>query len=69
MPHTTNIFINENLMQIRKKLVWKTKQLAKKENWNYFWTFNGNILFVRKSSNENSNVVAIKSERDLALIK
>ena len=66
VPGTEKIFINENLTQTRKKLFWQTKQKAKKEEWKYYWTVNGNI-FVKKHNN--ANAVLIKNVQDLQLIK
>ena len=37
------IFINENLTQARKRLLWLTKQKAKAKNFSYTWTINGRI--------------------------
>ena len=66
VPGTEKIFINENLTQTRRKLFWQTKQKAKKEEWKYYWTVNGNI-FVKK--HDNANAVSIKNVQDLQLIK
>ena len=57
VPGTEKMFINEYLTQTRKKLFWQTKQKAKKEEWKYFWTVNGNI-FVKK--HDDANAVLIK---------
>ena len=57
VPETEKIFIKENLTPTRKKLFWQTKQKAKKEEWKYFWTVNGNI-FVKK--HDDANAVLIK---------
>ena len=62
---TSKIFINENLTPTRKKLFWKAKQLAKTNNYKFFWTVNGNV-FVRKA--EETEAVLIKNEHDLRLI-
>ena len=63
---TQHIYINENLTHERKRLFWKAKQLAKSEGFRFFWTHNGTVL-VRKS--EESDILAIKSDNDLSLIK
>ena len=66
VPGTEKIFINENLTQTHKKLFGQTKQKAKKEEWKYYWTVNGNI-FVKK--HDNTNALLIKNVQDLQLIK
>ena len=63
---TQRIFINENLTQARKKLFWMVKQKAKRADYKYFWTMNGNI-YTRKHND--SNALIIKGEKDLDLIK
>ena len=63
---TTNLFINENLTLLRKRLFWKTKQKVKEAGYKYIWTSNGNI-FVRKV--DEANPVAVNSEKDLNLIQ
>ena len=56
------LYVNENLTQRRKKLLWQTKQAAKERDYDYFWTNNGQI-YLRKD--EESNKIHIKSETDL----
>ena len=56
------LYVNENLTQRRKKLLWQTKQAAKERDYDYFWTNNGQI-YIRKD--EESNKIHIKSETDL----
>ena len=57
------LFINENLTQERKRLLWLTKQTAKNLNYTYIWTMNGKI-YVRK--NEDSSSFIIHNENDLS---
>ena len=56
------IFINENLTQARKRLLWLTKQKAKAKNFSYTWTINGRI-YARKDDAASS--IIIQSEEDL----
>ena len=35
VPGMKNLFINENITQERKRLLWKTKELAKSTNYAY----------------------------------
>ena len=63
---TTNLFINENLTLLRKRLFWKTKQKVKEAGYKYIWTSNGNI-FVRKV--DEANPIAVNSEKDSNLIQ
>ena len=63
---TKNIYVNENLTVMRKRLFWQTKQKAKEKGFKFFWTMNGNI-FVRKS--DDTNIIAIKCDQDLKLIE
>ena len=56
------IFINENLTQARKRLLWLTKQKAKAKNFSYTWTMNGR-MYVRKDDATSS--IIIQSEEDL----
>ena len=63
---TTNLFINENLTLLRKRLFWKTKQKVKEAGYKYIWTSNGNI-FVRKV--DEANPIAVNSEKDLNLVQ
>ena len=41
------LFINENLTQARKRLLWQSKQVAKENGYAYIWTMNGKT-YVRK---------------------
>ena len=59
----TKLFINENLTQERKRLLWLTKQSAKSANYLFIWTMNGKI-YVRKNSD--SPAIMIQSENDLS---
>ena len=65
VPGTKRIFINENLTYSRKRLFWKAKEMAKEQNYRFFWTSNGNI-FVKKAVD--SDTIAIRNELDLKLI-
>ena len=56
------LFINENLTQARKRLLWQSKQAAKENGYAYVWTMNGKI-YVRKNDNSHSNVIS--TEEDL----
>ena len=62
---TANLFKNENLTLLRKRLFWKTKQKVKEADYKYIWTSKGNI-FVRKA--DEVNPIAVNSEKDLNLI-
>ena len=57
----TKLYVNENLTQYRKKLLWQTKELTKKYHYAYLWTTNGKI-FVKK--NEKDEPKIIQSEND-----
>ena len=59
----TKLFINENLTQERKRLLWLTKQSARSANYLYIWTMNGKI-YVRKNSD--SPAIMIQSKNDLS---
>ena len=63
---TTNLFKNENLTLLRKRLFWKTKQKVEEAGYKYIWTSNGNI-FVRKV--DMANPIAVNTEKDLNLIQ
>ena len=56
------LFINENLTQARKRLLWQSKQAAKENGYAYVWTMNGKV-YVRKNDNSHSNVIS--TEEDL----
>ena len=56
------LYVNENLTQSRKRLLWQTKQAARTRDYSYIWTQNGKI-YVRK--NENSDSVLINNESEL----
>jgi len=55
------LYVNENLMQRRKRLFWKTKQMIKELDYK-IWMNNGQI-FVR-GSKENDKIL-IRTESDL----
>ena len=63
---TTEIYLNENLTRIRKNLLWKAKQRAKANGYQYVWTNNGRINVRLSKDNE---VIIISNEKDLDLIK
>ena len=46
----TELYINENLTQRRKRLFWRSKQQAKELSYKYIWTNNGQI-YVQKDKN------------------
>lgn len=56
------LFINENLTQHRKKLLWITKKRAKENHFKHVWTNNGKIL-ARKT--DDSAVLIINDENEL----
>ena len=56
------IFVNENLTNSRKFLLWKTRQIADQKNVKYVWTINGKIL-TRKT--DLATVETIETENDL----
>ena len=49
------LFINENLTQASKRLLWLTKQKAKAKYYSYTWTMNGRI-YVRKDDAASSTI-------------
>ena len=57
-----NLYINENLTQSRKRLLWKTKQAMKCKDYQFIWTRNGKI-FVRREAT--SDAILIESEYDI----
>ena len=59
----TKLYINENLTQERKRLLWQTKERAKSLQFSFVWTMNGRI-YVRK--NELFESLVIQSEADLS---
>ena len=61
VPGMTKLYVNENLTQYRKKLLWKTKELTKKYHYAYLWTTNGKI-FVKKNEKDEPRI--IQSEND-----
>ena len=61
VPGMTKLYVNENLTQYRKKLLWKTKELTKKYHYAYLWTTNGKI-FVKKNEKDKPRI--IQSEND-----
>ena len=62
----TNLFINENLTLLRKKLFWKTKQKVKEAGYKYIWISNGNIF---ERMVDEANPIDVNSEKDLNLIQ
>ena len=61
-----HLFMNENLTQKRKHLLWQAKQKVKELNHEYIWTNKGQI-FVRK--NQNKDKILVKMENDLNKFK
>lgn len=59
------IYINDQLTQNNRRLLWLTKNKAKEANWKYVWVRNGEI-HARKI--EKSQVVNISTENDLEMI-
>ena len=60
------IYINENLSFETKMLFNKAYQLRKEYGWRYIWTDFG-VILARKV--DNSNVIKIRSEKDLVFLK
>ncbi|KAH9367553.1 hypothetical protein HPB48_001645 [Haemaphysalis longicornis] len=60
------IFINENLTQYTKQLLWATKTKAREKNYKFAWTRNGKVLVKEK---EGAPKIWIKSEDDLHQLK
>lgn len=60
--NTQRIFVNDHLTPMNKKLLTKTKSIAKDKNYSYVWVKFGKI-HVRK--NDTSNMVIISTENDL----
>ena len=57
-----HLFINENLTQRRKRLLWLTKQKAKELDYKFIWTSNGQI-YLRET--EDSDKIHVKAEINL----
>ena len=55
----TELYVNNNLTQRRKRLFWRSKQQAKELSYKYIWTNNGQI-YVRKDKNHER--ILIKTE-------
>lgn len=62
---TDTVYINEHLCPEYKVLLGKAIARKREKGWKFTWVTNGKIL-ARKA--ENSNVIQIRSEADLALI-
>ncbi|XP_065287717.2 uncharacterized protein [Dermacentor albipictus] len=60
-----NIYINENLTHLAKKLRWMAKRQATEKHYKYVWVRNGRI-FVRKI--EGAPVILVENEADLRKI-
>ena len=60
------IYINENLSYETKRLFNKANQLRKESGWRYIWTDFG-VILARKA--DNSNVIKIRTEKDLVFLK
>ena len=52
----SKLYVNENLTNARKKLLWMTKQKAKELKYASTWTMNGKI-YVRKNENSDSKLL------------
>ena len=52
----SKLYVNENLTNARKKLLWMTKQKAKELKYSSTWTMNGKI-YVRKNENSDSKLL------------
>ena len=57
-----HLFINENLTQRRKLLFWLTKQKAKKLNYKFIWTSNGQI-YVRETEDSVYSLLTLKKRK------
>ena len=57
----TKLYVNENLTQYRKKLLWKTKELTKKYHYAYLWTTNGKV-FVKKNMKDEPRIIQCKND-------
>ena len=55
------LYIDENLTQSRKRLLWQTKQAARTRDYSYIWTQNEKN-FVRKDENSDSVLITNKSD-------
>ncbi|KAH9367301.1 hypothetical protein HPB48_011924 [Haemaphysalis longicornis] len=60
------IFINGNLTQYAKQLLWATKTKAREKNYKFAWTRNGKVLVKEK---EGAPKIWIKSGDDLYQLK
>ena len=61
-----NIFANESLTIQNSILFKKVRDTCKKNNFKFYWTYNGKILCKK---NTKSNTIVIKDEKDLQAIK
>ena len=59
----TELYINENLTQRRKRLFWRSKQQAKELSYKYIWTNNGQI-YVRKDKNHERILITTETDLD-----
>lgn len=59
------IYINDQLTDHNRRLLWLAKTKAKEANWKYVWVRNGNI-YARKIENE--RYIAINKNTDIELI-
>lgn len=64
VSHT--VYVNENLTQYRRSLMASVRKIRRDYKLSYVWTKNGNI-FVRER--ENSQIINIKSEKDIKIIE
>ena len=65
VPGMKNLYINENLTHSRKRLLWLTKQFAKKADYAYVWTMNGKIFRLKR---ENPRSIVIQDEDNLSML-
>ena len=61
-----NIFVNESLTIQNSILFKNVRDTCKKNNFKFYWTYNGKILCKK---NTKSNTIVIKDEKDLQAIK
>lgn len=59
------LYVNDELTQHNKRLLWMTKTKAKESGWKFIWVKSGNIYARR---NENSRFVIINNTSDLEII-
>lgn len=65
---TNRVFVNDHLSPLQKKLITKTKSIAKEKGYRFVWV-NHAMIHVRKLDVDGSPVLVIKGEKDLNKIK